>query len=799
MTSFEMQEQYSLQDSLLSDVSSMSIEQRSRSRTLNKTVKWKLEQFHEKNVMQEEQEKIQRVIKIYDDNLNDEHGHSDNNFFEEYLSWLPVILPKRVWPWKIFVAITTLFVFFEVPIYVMYGEDFWKELINAGGRYALFYGIFIILLTDMLLDFVTSYYKHGNLVLDKRKIAMHYFYGYFVFDCVALFSCVVRLAVDTNNFRFIFFMFYFKLPSLLRIDHQIAELILLHKRLRTFYQITKMLIFMFFCFNFYCCIWYVLGIYGDKIHINTWLNVPGNFGIIKDKSIHEIYFYSFYFSLNVLSTTMGFGDISPMNIYECSFALFGVMFAVVVFALNINNFQKMMEEYNSYYMQRFKQKVSINKFMEQKNVPSELRERIRQYINEHWAEEGSRDQESEQQVFEILAPELKQELMYQSLGQFLQRTMFANHFTKPFLKELAQKIREQSFSQGDEIIGVGSTEQTDDLSIYYIVGGSVIVKPGNSEIIKKKLGLYSYFGEWSFFTGFPRTGTVNAREYSQVYAITRADFLETLKKFPEDFEMYCQIRDKLLFTKEYNLVEQQCYTCNNSDHYADQCPKTHYIPLVQELIEESTVLDLKQDRVKIQRFDRKQWATRANATTLIKGLNNNKLKKKANLMLKTQRALKKNTVKIDKPLIPQWQVKEFKSLDEEQAANPMVDDMTESQNLNYQSIDNDIPQRQQQNQQLKSFAIQTLTQSAMQQSALISSKVVENSNQSQQQSRDNMLAEYQKILQPTIKTGVEQFDAPANYKNYYRKYNSNNYQEFKNIKIIEKNKIQNMRQSIILK
>jgi len=66
---------------------------------------------------------------------------------------------------------------------------------------------------------------------------------------------------------------------------------------------------MFFCFNFYCCLWYVLGIYGDNIHINTWLNVPGNFGVIKDKSIHEMYFYSFYFSLNVLSTTMGFGDI----------------------------------------------------------------------------------------------------------------------------------------------------------------------------------------------------------------------------------------------------------------------------------------------------------------------------------------------------------------------------------------------------------------------------------------------------------------------------------------------------------
>lgn len=46
-----------------------------------------------------------------------------------------------------------------------------------------------------------------------------------------------------------------------------------------------------------------------------------------------------------------------MNIYECSWALTGIMFAVMVFALNINNFQLLMEEYNSYEMKRFRLKV----------------------------------------------------------------------------------------------------------------------------------------------------------------------------------------------------------------------------------------------------------------------------------------------------------------------------------------------------------------------------------------------------------------------------------------------------------
>lgn len=70
---------------------------------------------------------------------------------------------------------------------------------DSPGRYALFYGIFVILLIDMLLDFVTAYYKHGNLVQDSWKIAMHYLYGYFVFDCVAVIMCMLILGLFMCN------------------------------------------------------------------------------------------------------------------------------------------------------------------------------------------------------------------------------------------------------------------------------------------------------------------------------------------------------------------------------------------------------------------------------------------------------------------------------------------------------------------------------------------------------------------------------------------------------------------------
>jgi hypothetical protein len=57
--------------------------------------------------------------------------------------------------------------------------------------------------------------------------------------------------------------------------------------------------------------------------------------------------------------------------------------------------------------------------MKNKNVPGPLRERVKQYLNEHWYEEGSREVEQEQLIINQLAPELKEELMYFSYGTFL--------------------------------------------------------------------------------------------------------------------------------------------------------------------------------------------------------------------------------------------------------------------------------------------------------------------------------------------------------------------------------------------
>jgi len=41
----------------------------------------------------------------------------------------------------------------------------------------------------------------------------------------------------------------------------------------------------------------------------------------------------------------------------------------------------------------------------------------------------------------------------------------------------------------------------DDQSFYFIIGGEILMTPGNSVVYRKKLTANDSFGEWSFFTG----------------------------------------------------------------------------------------------------------------------------------------------------------------------------------------------------------------------------------------------------------------------------------------------------------
>ncbi|CAD8042910.1 unnamed protein product [Paramecium primaurelia] len=574
-------------------------------------------EYYKSNEIQPE-EKLKLLQKVYNDDV-DEHSADSKEikkteivlpgFYRKFHEAIPIFYPNTpgLLFWKGWVGLIILFFFYEIPIYISFDKDVWEFV----PEWAIILIAVLALLTfsfDMCLEFHMAYYSHGNLVVDRAKIAHRYLQSRFLFDLIATLALLIRSIISTYSERWLYLFFYLKYPSLERISFQFGEIVMLHRRVRTIFQIGKVLAVLQFVFIVYACIWYLACLYATNKGYNSWLTHEGNFGAISELTQIQKFFYSYYFSVGTTTTTMGYGDMQPLNTFEVLVGMGGILFAVLIFAVMVNIIFKILEEYAIYDIKRYQQRLIINRYMMVKDVPQQLRERVRQYLNEHWYQEGNRDTQGEQEIIGQLAPELKAELQLASCGKILlQIPLFCTNFSRGFLRELSSSIQEMNYAEYEMIFLGEDSQFLDDQSIYFINVGQIAIFPNNfnKQLLLKKLGKGDYFGEFTFLTGFERKASAQALQYSQLYKIRREDFLSTLAKFNEDYEKYWMIKDKIEFQKDFSAIGQ-CYTCQSTSHYSTECEVTHLVVDVNKLI---VFNQDKQDRLKFKRKEKKKWQT----------------------------------------------------------------------------------------------------------------------------------------------------------------------------------------------
>ena len=76
----------------------------------------------------------------------------------------------------------------------------------------------LMLFFDMALEFITAYYEHGNLVMRKSKIFYNYLGKNFPYDAIAFVCFTFRASIPTDDYRWIYFFFYFKIFWIIKVD-----------------------------------------------------------------------------------------------------------------------------------------------------------------------------------------------------------------------------------------------------------------------------------------------------------------------------------------------------------------------------------------------------------------------------------------------------------------------------------------------------------------------------------------------------------------------------------------------------
>jgi hypothetical protein len=86
------------------------------------------------------------------------------------------------------------------------------------------------------------------------------------------------------------------------------------------------------------------------------------------------------------------------------------------------------------------------------------------------------------------------------------------------------------------------------------------------------------FGEYSFFTQAERDFSAKSAGFSVLYKIDREKFLTIIKENNDDYEKFCEIKDKISIYNKLEVVQKNCMVCEESVHFIMECPTIHYFP-----------------------------------------------------------------------------------------------------------------------------------------------------------------------------------------------------------------------------
>lgn len=297
-----------------------------------------------------------------------------------------------------------------------------------------------------------AYYKKGFLIVNRKKIILHYLRTDFISDTCSLIIFFIDMISDDkdhNNQEYKMLLFL-NINKIKNLNTKIIEKLKIYFRINvSLVELINVLFFSIYFIHIFACFFHYISInFTDPT--KTWLAFKNAF----DQSLLVRYEYSLYWS-TITILTVGYGDITPQNDYEFCFTIFTVLIGCLLFAYIINSLGNIVNEINR-VEKIFKQNiVAITNYMERKNVNRNLQMKIREYLRYIWIEEYTQEEKLENEIIEKLPKSLKDELILETKGYLLNEfPLFFANFTEIALKELMYCMEEVHFSPEDVIFSV---------------------------------------------------------------------------------------------------------------------------------------------------------------------------------------------------------------------------------------------------------------------------------------------------------------------------------------------------------
>ena len=381
----------------------------------------------------------------------------------------------------------------------------------------------------MLIVHCPGYLEHGLLVVNQKKLALHY-----------LKSSIFKLdVISLLPFDLLYFVPYI---GHRRVIVRINRLFRFH-RLSQFFHRTEsrtsypnmfrvfiLVLYITLIIHWNACIYFFIS---EKIGFgtDTWVypalvDSSGNQTVYS--SLSRQYLFSFYWSTLTLTTI---GELpGPQTDWEYTFVIIDFLVGVLIFATIVGMVGGIITNMNVQRMEFQGRLDTMKQYMRYRSVGRDLQIRVIKWFDYLWTNNHSLN---EQEILQSLPDKLKAEIAIHVHFETLRKVQIFEECEAGLLEELVLKLKPQVYSPGDYVCRKGDIGK----EMFIIKHGRLEVVAEDGFTIMATLTDGGYFGEISILnlggSGNRRTASVRSVGYSDLFCLSKADLLEALTEYPE--------------------------------------------------------------------------------------------------------------------------------------------------------------------------------------------------------------------------------------------------------------------------
>lgn len=425
---------------------------------------------------------------------------------------MPVIHPDhpRKLLWDAVVIGATIVATIETPLTIVL--DYPME----PGMVAYEIIVSAIFLTDVIVNFFTAIQRNKALVTDQREIARSYLRRWFAVDFLSAipFDVLFSGASLAGASRFLRLLRLTRLLRLLRLAQFIGKL---GRKSPIHPSLLRMLHLVFWVLlseHFIACIWLFLGS-GNAAATNA--------GYAPDDSLRN-YLRALYWTTTTI-VTIGYGDITPVTNLQTVYAMSIQLLGAALYGFIIGNIASLIANLDAAGAQHREKIERIQAFMMYKKIPLKTQDKVYDYYSYLWDTRRGYD---EFLIINDLPSPLKAEVLLFLNRSMIEKVAIFKGASPELVTEIVLNLRPVVFSPGDYVFHKGEVGH----NMYFISTGSVDVVSEDDEVYAT-LEEGNFFGEIALLLSEPRTASIRARDYCDLYTLDKETFDRVLGRHPE--------------------------------------------------------------------------------------------------------------------------------------------------------------------------------------------------------------------------------------------------------------------------